>query len=187
MKTEEETYSEMQKIFKEIEKEGGISNSEGKIIRVNRRWVMLDTSYLPFDALRELDDLLGPVSHTILYRMGERCGRVIYDRYANLGFDRDTCLRFVIAGAWYFGWGLVDLEIKEDHAKVRIYNSFEAESNLINNDINPENSCHAFRGVIAGVWSRYRSGDWSVTEPKCKARGDEYCEFILKPDLESKT
>jgi len=187
MKTEEETYSEVQKIFKKLGKEEGISNSEGKIIRLNGRWVMFDTSYLPFGALKELDELLGPVSRTILYRMGERCGRVIYDRYANLGFDRDSCLKFIAAAAWYFGWGLVDFEIKEDHAKVRIYNSFEAESNIINNGINPENSCHFIKGVMAGVWGRYSGGDWFVTEPKCKARGDEYCEFILKPDLKSKT
>ena len=187
MKAEGEIYSEVQKFFKKLGKEEGISNNEGRIIRLDRRWVMFDTSYLPFGALKELDELLGPVSHTILYRTGERCGRAIYDTYANLGFDRDTCLKFIAAAAWYFGWGLIDFEIKEDHGKARVYNSFEAESNIINNGINSENSCNLIKGAIAGVWSRYIKESWSITETKCKARGDEYCEFVVKPGLKSQS
>jgi len=185
MKTEEETYSEVQKFFKKIEKEESMSNSKGKILRINCRWVMFDTSYLPFGALRELDELLGPVSHTILYRIGEGCGRAIYDKYANLGFDRDSCLKFIAAAAWCFGWGLIDFEIKEDHGKARIYNSFEAESNIANRGTNPENSCNFIKGAIAGVLSRYIGESWSITETKCRARGDKHCEFVVKPGLKS--
>ena len=181
MKTKEELYSEVQECFKKIEKGSGISNAEGMITRAGKRWVMFDTTYLPFDILREMDALLGPVSHTIIYRMGDRCGRAIFDKYKTLGFDGDTCLKFATVGAWYFGWGLVDFEIKENYAKVRIYNSFEAESNIANQGIDPRNSCDFLKGIFAGVWNRYSGKNWHVTETKCKARGDGHCELIIKP------
>ena len=187
MKTEEEIYSETKDFFKKVEKEESMSNSEGKILRINSRWVMFDTSYLPFGMLGELDELLGPVSRTILYRTGERCGRMVFDKYANLGFDRDTYLKSVAAVIWYLGWGLIDFEINEDHVKVRIYNSFEAESNIANKGTNPENSCNFIKGAIAGIWDRYIKESWPITETKCKARGDEHCEFVVKPGLKSQS
>jgi predicted hydrocarbon binding protein len=181
MKGEREAFVEARDTFKKIGVESNLSDELGRIVRLNRRFVMMDISYLPFDVLFALDELFGPVSRTILFRTGLRWGDEIYARYEGLGFDRDTCLKLSAAGAWYFGWGIVAFELGSDQSKARIYNCFEAESLVKNRGVDHENSCSLFTGVIAGIYSRYLGKQCKIREEKCAARGDGYCELIATP------
>ncbi|MDY6984828.1 MAG: V4R domain-containing protein [Candidatus Thermoplasmatota archaeon] len=184
MKEEKEAFRESQDIIKKLVNELPYPDEHGKVIRLNRRFVLLDVSYIPFDVLYGIDEIFGPVSKTILFRIGRRWGDEIYARYESLGFGREDCLKLSAAGAWYFGWGIFTFELGAESSRARIYNSFEVESMVVRKGISDENSCHLFPGVISGIYSRFLGEECSIHEEKCAARGDGYCELVATPGID---
>jgi len=78
------------------------------------------------------------------------------------------------------GWGLMELiEFKTEpfYMHIRIYNSFECELGLGVG----EPYSHLIRGAIAGCIAELFGIKVAVTEIKCLAKGDPYCEFTVKP------
>jgi len=184
MKGEKETFVESSKVVGKVLKDLPYPDEHGKIIRLNKRFVLLDISYLPFDILSGMDELLGPVSKTILFRIGRRWGSEIYRRYESMSLNKFDCLNVAAAVAWYTGWGLVTFEVGKEKSRARIYNCFEAESTILRVGVSPENSCRLFTGVIAGIYDRFLGKPCSISEEKCAARGDGYCELVATPGTE---
>lgn len=184
MESEGEIFREAQDTIKKIIKGPPYPNEHGKIVIFDKRFVLLDVSYIPFDILLSMDELVGPVSKTILFRIGRRWGDEIYRRYESMGFDRMECLKVAAAVACYTGWGLITFETGKDESRARIYNCFEAENNIQRAGVKPENSCRMFTGVIAGIYDRFIGRSCSISEEKCAARGDGYCELVATPGIE---
>ena len=79
------------------------------------------------------------------------------------------------------GRGKRVFEIKDGYAIVRIYNSFEADAHLIALGKSDKPECHFVRGYLKGLFSALSgSNNVEVEETKCKAKGDDHCEFVVR-------
>ena len=85
------------------------------------------------------------------------------DEIINFGLEMMRGIGWISGGSW-----------RKDGEKyiIRLYDLFECE-------ITGES--HLARGIIAGYITAIRGRDYKATEVKCKARGDEYCEFVVEP------
>ena len=178
IKSKEEVYKEKKELYDSITKEPAFANRNGRIERLEERHVALDLKYFPYRFLKESRKLMGRASTTLMYMVGKRCGKDIYNGYVELGHDKDASLKLSTAGMWYFGWGLVDIDSKSMEAV--IYDSFEAESFTLNKKRGNTPICHFFRGVISGIWAAYSGKGCYGDETMCKAKGDKYCKIVIR-------
>ncbi len=78
------------------------------------------------------------------------------------------------------GYGIAEvLKVTETEARVRIYDSFECRA--------LKNAGEARGGIIRGMIAGWAAGYWNaeygeitIREVKCIAKGDPYCEYIIK-------
>jgi hypothetical protein len=98
----------------------------------------------------------------------------------------DQILGFV-AVAVAFGWG--DLEVKQlepgETLVIRVSDSYEAGGYLEQFSLAKTGKCYMLRGVAGAFMDLIYGGDYpdglyafSAGEPFCRAKGDQYCEFI---------
>ncbi|MGB9718225.1 MAG: V4R domain-containing protein [Thermoproteota archaeon] len=71
---------------------------------------------------------------------------------------------------------VVNFNVEKGEAEVRIYQSFECETGK--GSETPYG--HFIRGVLAGFFSNIFEKDVKAVETKCIARGDPYCEHMVK-------
>ncbi len=176
----DEIESRAREIMKKITEERPCGK-ESKIMRLGRRYVMISIDYFPYDIMKDLEELFGPVGDSILYRGGEKVGKRLVKDYTKIApIDNLDIFDVMSAIGWYFGWGVGC--IKEDNGKyvVRVYDSFEAESYIRNQGISNKPVCHFLRGVLVGVIEEITKDICKGTELKCKAKGDDYCEFLIE-------
>ncbi|MBU4201783.1 MAG: hypothetical protein KKE96_05735 [Candidatus Altiarchaeota archaeon] len=178
LKSKEEISKEKKKLFDGITQEISFADEKGRFGRLERRRVVLDLKYFPYRFMKESEKLMGRASTTLMYLVGKRCGKDIYDGYVEMGHDKDGALKLSTAGMWYFGWGLVDIDIETGEAV--IYDSFEADSFTINKKRANTPTCHFFRGVISGIWAAYSGQECYGDETMCKAKGDKYCKIVVR-------
>ncbi len=178
LKPKEDIYRENRELFDSITRDPSFSDEGGRVGRLGQRHVVLDLRYFPYRFIRESRKLMGRASNTLVYLIGKRCGKDIYDGYMNSGHDKDTSLKLSTAGMWYFGWGLVDIDSNKMEAV--IYDSFEAESFTLNKKKSNIPVCHFFRGVIAGIWTAYSGKECYGDETMCRAKGDAYCRVVIR-------
>ena len=184
-KSKDEALEESRGIMKMITREPSFSDGS-KIMRLQRRFVMVSTEYFPLGLMRDLIEFAGEEAAVIiLYQGGFNSGKAIFDRYYGIVKDRDKALHMCASSAWYFGWGIATIYTENKNGEIighaRIYDSFEAEEYIRMNKSSPGKKCHFFRGVLAGIMSEYAGKEYMGEEIKCMADGDEYCEFVIKP------
>ena len=79
----------------------------------------------------------------------------------------------------------MSFDLEKECSKARIYNCFEAESTLSNMDVNHDDSCRLFPGVMVGIYEKFIENSCSsVKKNKCILRGDSYCELVLTPGVD---
>ena len=101
---------------------------------------------------------------------------------------KDQILGFV-AVAVAFGWG--DLVIEEldpgEKLIMRAIDSYEARGYLEQYGLAKSEKCYMLRGVTAAFMDLVYGGDYpdgcftfAAQEPRCRAKGDTYCEFVAR-------
>ncbi|MGQ9640588.1 MAG: V4R domain-containing protein [Candidatus Bathycorpusculaceae bacterium] len=126
----------------------------------------------------------GSAGEAMLYYQGFSIGFEIYDEYVKIAKSEEPGDLIEIAKAvnMTLGWGIADkvkVDVKKGAAMLRIYHNFECE--LGKNNGRPYSQF--YRGAIAGIFTRFFGKDVKITETKCIAKGDPYCEFIVKMTL----
>jgi len=79
------------------------------------------------------------------------------------------------------GWGkVVDVSLAENGGRVIFKNCFEADAVLKIYGQRDSPQCHFMTGYLGVLYSEMTKKDWQVSETKCEAKGDEYCEFTFE-------
>jgi hypothetical protein len=80
------------------------------------------------------------------------------------------------------GWGITEvssIDMKRHTAKIIVKECFEAAAWRKK----PYNVCHWTRGYLAGFMGTVFGKPMEAVEVKCKAKGDEYCEFKVQREV----
>jgi len=123
----------------------------------------------------------GSAGEAMLYYQGYTIGFEILERYVKIANSKSIEDLVEIAKAinTTLGWGRigdVKIDTKKRTAQVQIFQNFECE---LGEKIGKPYS-QFYRGAIAGLFTRFFGKDVKVEENKCIAKGDLYCEFIIK-------
>ena len=144
-----------------------------------RATIFRKTTYASW--LKTIRERYGEGIKATQYHLGFYTG---YDAYESLkkkyNTDIMTLIKIAIEIARALGYGIFEiLEFSEYRVKVRVYDNFECE--LFNNSNKPES--FFVRGVLAGwfagIWG-LKMNEIKAEETKCIAKGDPYCEYIIK-------
>lgn len=121
-----------------------------------------------------------PVSQTILWYQGREVGRTIFASYEkDFGFKGIRALEFLRIRALLFGWAYMEVSKLEESRKtamVRLFDNWECELFRGSNELQN----HFMRGILAGFFSSLFGVEVDAVETKCIAKGDSFCEFIIK-------
>lgn len=168
-----------------------------QIIKPNRNGIIFDNYFFPimvgdqravifrkpiyqalFNGVRRK---FGSAGEAMLYYEGFTIGFETYDEYVKTAGsgNLEDLVDVVKAVNMTLGWGIID-KIKIDSekrvAQFRVYQNFECE--LGENNGKPYSQF--YRGAVAGLFTRFFGKEAEVQEIKCIAKGDPYCEFIVK-------
>ncbi|RLE62957.1 MAG: hypothetical protein DRJ38_08650 [Thermoprotei archaeon] len=132
--------------------------------------------------IKETVKELGSGGFALLYHIGVFMGRSVYKDYLSLlGMEDPKSL--VELGKAFFrmsGFGILEiiyLDFEKKEVLLRVYDSFECS--LYENEKKPMGNL--VRGIFAGWFSElFKTQKIEVTETKCIAVGDKYCEFLVK-------
>jgi predicted hydrocarbon binding protein len=146
-----------------------------------------------FRTIREaMEELVGPVSKTILYNAGSGCGHTFTARTMREGFcaPREEAFTFSVESYSLAGFGAFEIQRVdrgEAHATVvcRDPPAFEAYPFLQANERSTRPVCDYSRGVMAGFLSAaFDRHDLLGCETSCRAKGDPECVFIIGEERE---
>ncbi len=183
MHTREEIAKRIEEIVRKLANRNPCG--EGKIKLMNRRYVLMSTDYFPYDLLKDLEEIFNAAGDTLLYQGGIKVGRDLYNHYINVAREHGIDLWDVISAVgWYFGWGtgeVVERGERDGVYRMVVYDSFEAESFLAREGRGDKSVCHFMRGVLTGLVEGVEGRDYVGHETRCRAKGDEYCEFVIEP------
>jgi len=131
--------------------------------------------------IKEIRRQLGSAAETLLYLMGYNIGVNYYEKGGKIiaGRDLDKLIRLTIESIKQIGLGIIEIEeinSEKLEATVKIHQSSECE--LFKKSKKPES--HFIRGIMAGWISQLFKSKVEVTEVKCIAKGDPYCQFKIK-------
>lgn len=154
---------------------------------------------LSFDFERMLPPSINGHAESLLIEAAQECG---YATFHGIRTSReweelvtpmvenpeDQILGFT-AVAVAFGWG--DLSVLEinpgERLRIRADQSYEASGFLQRYGMADSPKCYMLRGVAAAFMDllygeEYPEGcfTFSAREPRCRAKGDEYCEFVVE-------
>ncbi len=159
-----------------------------------------DTRLVLFDAnaiglLRQnLSDALGwDKARDIFLRFGYQHGYSDFMQM-KLNYQFDTEMDLLASGPVIHTWeGIVQATPKEIHfnrAAGEFYftgvwtNSYEAEQYLSFNEPAPEPVCWSLMGYASGWCTAFFGAPILAIEPVCVGKGDDHCEWLLKPFAE---
>ena len=146
---------------------------------------------------KELNKLIGPTVGTIVYRAVKK--QTIENTKAilasfgfkNMGDQRldDRAISSLLDKGIMdllsqFGWGsmkVVELDLEKEFIRLHVKNSLIADSY---EEKQEHPVCHFTAGMIAGGIESVFGQNMDCREVKCKACGDEYCEFIVQNNFE---
>ena len=154
---------------------------------------------LCFDFEKKMGQHRGTEAETLLIEAAQECGYATFQGIRNsweweqivapmIETQEDQILGFA-AVAVAFGWG--DLAVKELDPRrklvIQVTDSYEARGYLGHRQEASSGKCYMLRGV-AGAFMDLLYGDdypdgcfhFSAEEPLCRAKGDPYCEFIVR-------
>ncbi|MBO3832474.1 MAG: hypothetical protein FGF51_03700 [Candidatus Brockarchaeota archaeon] len=123
----------------------------------------------------------GTAGEAMLYYQGFAVGHRTCQAYREeTGIEDPEAL--VGLGKAYFrtsGWGIIDvarISVEKGEAQVRVYESFECETGK--GSETPYG--HFLRGILAGFFTNIFQKEAKAVETKCVAKGDPYCEYMIK-------
>ncbi|MBO3800342.1 MAG: 4-vinyl reductase [Candidatus Brockarchaeota archaeon] len=121
------------------------------------------------------------IVQAILWNQGKEAGKItakMYKEDFGISKARDA-LEMLKARALMFGWTYMELltfnEVKRK-AVIRLLENWECD--IFKGSNEPQN--HFMRGILAGFFECLFGRVFNVTEVKCIAKGDPYCEFIVE-------
>ena len=120
--------------------------------------------------------IIGPISSTVEYNIGNRIGKIITDGCSKLFEDDLLNVSFEIVEK--SGWGKIDLD--RDKRLVRSYNSLVSKYYLKHKGVSEEAIDDIMRGIIGAIFEEVEGRECNVTETKCIAKDDDYCEFVIE-------
>ncbi len=133
------------------------------------------------EVLRYLYERFGPAAKTIMYHAGyggikDAIG--VLKKITGLkGLSlMKACLR--LFQAYGFGRFQVTFYRLKEILVVRAYDLFECE--VFRGKLKQPNS-HIFRGILAYIAEEVVGKEVEVEETKCIAKGDPYCQFVIRP------
>ncbi len=149
------------------------------MIGEERGIIFLQREYEVF--AKRIREELGSGFSAILYLLGHDIGVNVFQKGHRrlVGWDAEKLVKVSEALFQHLGFGImktIKLDMDRREAIIRIYGCFECE--LYKRSKKP--SSHLVRGMIAGWFSQFFKSEVSVIESKCIAKGDPYCEFLVK-------
>ncbi|MEM5834796.1 MAG: 4-vinyl reductase [Candidatus Aenigmatarchaeota archaeon] len=152
---------------------------KGELTLNKQRLVFMSARMLPSIHLAILKTI-GEIANTEIYKSCEKSAKNYYKSWKKF-LPKDLTKKEVIEDFLkyleYWGFGNVDivtLEVEEEiKSLIRIYDcSFFQYYEKSNKPV-----CYITAGIIAGLFSAVLDKKVSVKERKCKAIGDNFCEF----------
>ena len=136
-------------------------------------------SYFFSEMLKEMYEKMSSGGEAIAFYEGVFMGETVFEIFPVKTSLKDTIKLLTLLYKAY-GWGimeLVEFNLLLKKIVIRIYDNFE--SSIYKKTVN-ESRCHFTRGIITGLTRRLFNREVRVIEEKCRAKGDPYCEFIVK-------
>jgi len=163
-----------------------VDNLSRKLLVCNHRVIIIPWR-LYKGLLVKIREELGTAGEVFLYYSGFHSGfeiaKLNMEMGAKLGLaDPEQILKLITLNLLNsLGYGklkLLSLKTNPAEATIRVYDSFECELGA-----GSRKPFSAFlRGIIAGISTVFLNEKMSAKETKCIAKGDPYCEFIIKPE-----
>jgi len=127
----------------------------------------------------------GPAAKVVMFEMGEAAGQAIYkDLAENIGDDTIRRELSNIIGLYSScGWGIFELlhaDLETKTVLLRVKHNFECDDYRGKSTIPRGNFV---RGHLAGWFSQLFGARTEVSETKCVAKGDLFCEFEIHPAI----
>ena len=146
---------------------------------------MLLTSSLGFANLHgSVEKIAGKAAPAIIRTYGASCGKRDFIGVWKAWLPEvrvETFLSLFPAIYSTVGWGkVVDIKLDNDEGKIIFKDFFEADAVLKSYGKKESSQCHFMTGYLGVLFSEMTGKDWQVTETKCEAKGDEFCEFTFK-------
>lgn len=176
----EEIEKRAKEVMKILGKDKNFSE-DFKIELFGNRYVLLSTTYFPYECMKDMEELFGGVGDFVLYRGGKRVGKKLVKEYNEYVKDKSLSIYDVLSAVgWYFGWALGEYIKEGKNFRMILYDSFEAESYLKNEGKSDKPVCHFMRGVLTGIVEEAEGEKYEGKELKCMAQGYNYCEFLIE-------
>ena len=174
----------------------GVKLESGMLFYQGVRMGILDFKVFSV-VFKELNKLIGPAVGTIVYRAVKK--QTVENTKAilagfgfkNMGKQRldDKSIsslldKGIIDLLSQFGWGsmkVVELDLEKESLRLHVKNSLIADSY---EEKQEHPVCYFTAGMIAGGIEIVFGHNMDCREVKCKACGDEYCEFIVQEEFE---
>ncbi len=123
-----------------------------------------------------------PVAGVTLWNMGYSAGEKLWELYYNVrgAAVRDVVelLRHIsISTGWASDFEIVNYDPVNNNAIIRIKDSIECS--IVGKTGKPES--HYIRGILAGFFTKHFKVECQAFETKCISKGDEYCEYEIRP------
>ena len=147
------------------------------------RFVIMNAERLSASFTR-IKELLGSGAATILFYQGFEYG-------ANLAYwikesmdniiNPKELLEVIVKIYRTNGWGDAEISKMDLNSKeciVKVYNCFETLSSAVDT---MNTTCDFNRGFWSGVFTKILQTRMKAEEIKCAGKGDEHCEFVIKP------
>ncbi|MEM2929954.1 MAG: V4R domain-containing protein [Thermoproteota archaeon] len=131
-----------------------------------------------FKGIREK---FGTAGEVMLYYVGFNIGYKTYSDYAGIAGPEKPEAAVELAKTFLrtMGWGVVDIvkmDLENREVQARVYESFECEIGRGGETAYG----HFSRGLVAGFFTQVFGREVKAVETMCVAKGDPYCEFIVK-------
>ena len=151
-----------------------ITKHHDKILSLGGRGIIFRTEWL-----KHIHSAIGKTwgkegEKALAYLVGVDMGKAAHESHVGLIGDlKDELLSFLLdlmkGSGWISGGSW---EKDGDKYIIKLDGLFECEV---------AGESHLVRGEFAGYISAIRGRDYKATEVKCRARGDEHCEFLIEP------
>ena len=154
---------------------------------------------ISFNFEKKMGDQRQTEAEALLIEAAQECGYATFHGIRNsweweqvvspmIETREDQILGFT-AVAVAFGWG--DLEVKklipEEKLVIQVTDSYEARGYLGDYGLAKSGKCYMLRGVAGAFMDLIYGSDYpdglyafSADESHCRARGDTYCEFLVR-------
>jgi len=133
-----------------------------------------------FSELKEsLYGVFGASAYTIVYYAGVGAGKSAYGRRFEKTKTGAELLKLFVEDKSSQNWGEIvfDLDFAKSSGKVLVKNCFEARAVKSKQPV-----CYFIKGYLTGFLTVLMQKPVNLSEVRCLAKGDEYCEFIVTPE-----